>query len=80
MTLKNADKIRNMTDEQLNNFLWTLKVNQLSLFFESGFTKTMNAQDQLEWLQSEDGFVCPETKVPEEMIYDQDFNEKEVKE
>ena len=42
MTLSNADKIRSMTDEELNNFLWTFKVNQLSLFFEHGFTKTMN--------------------------------------
>ena len=72
--MTNADIIRNMTDEQLNNFLWTLKTNQLSLFFESGFTKTMNAQDQLEWLLSEDHFVVPETMVPEEMTYDQDFN------
>ena len=78
--MTNADKIRNMTDEQLNNFLWTLKTNQLSLFFESGFTKTMNAKQQLEWLQSGDNFVVPETQVPEEMTYDQDFNEKEVKE
>ena len=78
--MTNADIIRSMTDEQLNNFLWTFKTNQLSLFFTGKFTQTMNARDQLEWLQSEDGFVCPETQVPEEMIYDQDFNEKEVKE
>ena len=33
MTLSNADKIRSMSDGELNNFLWTFKINQLSLFF-----------------------------------------------
>lgn len=79
MTLTNADRIRNMTDEELNNFLWTFKINQLSLFFETGFTQTMNAQEQLEWLQSEDNFVVPETLVPEGMTYDQNFKLKEGK-
>ena len=77
MTLSNADKIRNMTDEELNNFLWTFKVNQLSLFFEHGFTKTMDWKQQMGWLQSEDNFVVPETLVLEDMTYDQNFKEKE---
>ena len=77
MTLSNADKIRNMTDEELNNFLWTFKVNQLSLFFEKGFTQTMDWKQQMEWLQQEDGFVIPETTVDPSMVYGQDFKEKE---
>ena len=77
MTLSNADRIRSMSDEELNNFLWTFKVNQLSLFYEHGFTKTMDWKQQMEWLQSEDNFVVPETLVPEDMTYGQDFKEKE---
>ena len=77
MTLSNADIIRNMSDEELNNFLWTFKVNQLSLFFEHGFSQTMNWKQQMGWLQSEDNFVVPETLVPEDMTYDQNFKEKE---
>ena len=77
MTLSNADKIRNMTDEELNNFLWTFKVNQLSLFFEHGFTKTMDWKQQMAWLQQEDGFVIPETTVDPSMMYGQDFKAKE---
>ena len=77
MTLSNADIIRNMTDEELNNFLWTFKLNQLTLFYESGFTKTMNWPDQLAWLQQEGGFVTPETTVDPSMVYGQDFRAKE---
>ena len=66
-----------MTDEELNNFLWTFKVNQLSLFFEKGFTQTMDWKQQMEWLQQEDGFVIPETTVDPSMVYGQDFKEKE---
>ena len=77
MTLSNADIIRNMTDEELNNFLWTFKINQLSLFFEHGFTKTMDWKQQMVWLQQEDGFTVPETTVGPSMVYDQNFKEKE---
>ena len=77
MTLSNADIIRNMSDEELNNFLWTFKVNQLSLFFEHGFTKTMDWKQQMEWLQRKDGFVIPETTVDPSMVYGQDFKAKE---
>ena len=77
MTLSNADIIRNMTDEELNNFLWTFKVNQLSLFFEHGFAKTMDWKQQMAWLQREDDFIVPETLVSEGMTYDQDFKAKE---
>ena len=77
MTLSNADKIRNMTDEELNNFLWTFKTNQLGLFFDKGFTQTMDWKQQMEWLQRKDGFVIPETTVDPSMVYGQDFKAKE---
>ena len=77
MTLSNADKIRNMTDEELNNFLWTFKTNQLGLFFDKGFTQTMDWKQQMEWLQRKDGFVSPETTVDPSMVYGQDFKAKE---
>ena len=66
-----------MTDEELNNFLWTFKVNQLSLFFEHGFTKSMDWKQQMAWLQQKDGFVIPETTVDSSMVYGQDFKAKE---
>lgn len=66
-----------MTDEELNNFLWTFKLNQLTLFYESGFTKTMDWKQQMGWLQREDDFIVPETLVPEGMTYDQNFKLKE---
>lgn len=66
-----------MTDEELNNFLWTFKVNQLSLFFEHGFTKSMDWKQQMEWLQQESGFTVPETTVDPSMVYGQDFKAKE---
>ena len=75
--MSNADKIRNMTDEELCNFLWTFKINQLSLFFDKGFTQTMDWKQQMEWLQREDDFIVPETLVPEGMTYDQNFKLKE---
>ena len=66
-----------MSDEELNNFLWTFKINQLSLFFEHGFTKSTDWKQQMEWLQQEDGFVIPETTVDPSMVYGQDFKAKE---
>ena len=66
-----------MTDEELCNFLWTFKINQLSLFFDKGFTQTMDWKQQMEWLQREDDFIVPETLVPEGMTYDQNFKLKE---
>ena len=66
-----------MSDEELNNFLWTFKLNQLTLFYESGFTKTMDWSEQLAWLQQEGGFTVPETTVDPSMVYGQDFKEKE---
>lgn len=76
--MTNADKIRAMTDEELNWFLWTFKTNQLSLFTIHGSTEAMTVPEQMEWLQKEDGFIVPETRVPEGMVYDQKFRLKKA--
>ena len=76
--MTNADKIRTMTDEELNLFLWTFKTNQLTLFSMHGFEKTMTVPEQLAWLQREDDFIVPETRVPEGMVYGQDFRLKKA--
>lgn len=52
--MKPADKIRAMTDEELNKFLWGLKIHSISLFFEKGGAGLMDAYEQRQWLQSED--------------------------
>lgn len=76
--MTNADKIRAMTDEELNWFLWTFKTNQLSLFTMHGSTKIMTVPEQMEWLRREDDFIVPETLVPEGMVYDQNFRLKKA--
>lgn len=52
--MKPADKIRQMTDEELNKFLWGLKINSITQFLDKGGAGLMNAYDQRIWLQSED--------------------------
>lgn len=76
--MTNADKIRAMTDEELNLFLWTFKTNQLSLFTIHGSTKAMTVPEQMEWLRREDDFIVPETLIPEGMVYDQNFRLKKA--
>ena len=49
-----ADKIRQMTDEELHKFLWELKINSITRFLKRGGAGIMNAYDQRIWLQSED--------------------------
>lgn len=66
-----------MTNEELNNFLWTVKINSVVLFFKSNMEELMHYDDQLEWLQKEGGFIVPETTVGKDMVYDQDFHKKE---
>ena len=73
--MTNGDKIRSMTDEQLVRFLWTFKVNSTVIFLTDG--QGMTAKELEEWIGSTD-FVCRETEVGEEFIYDQDFNLKET--
>lgn len=48
--MKPADKIRAMTDEELNKFLWGLKIHSISLFFEKGGAGLMDAYEQRQWL------------------------------
>lgn len=76
--MSNADKIRNMTDDQLARFLWTWKINSVSLFLTQGGQDSMTAKEMQEWISS-DNWVCPENKVAEDFLYDQEFNLKETK-
>lgn len=41
--MKPADKIRAMTDEELNMFLWGFKLNSISRFLEEGGAGLMDA-------------------------------------
>ena len=66
-----------MSDEELNLFLWTFKINHLLLFTTHETGRAMTVSEQLAWLQREDDFIVPETLVPEGMTYDQNFKLKE---
>ena len=66
-----------MTDEELNLFLWTFKINHLLLFTTHETHRTMTVPEQLAWLQREDDFIVPETTVDPSMVYDQNFKLKE---
>lgn len=74
--MKNADVIRFFTDEQLLNFLWTWKINAITNFLETGGQKGMNAKEINEWLKKEDGFVCDDTYVSPDFVFNQDFLSK----
>lgn len=78
--MTNAEKIRQMTDEQMGRFLWIWKINSITGFLENGGQGGMNAKEIEKWLnQSEDTFVCLETHVDSnDWIFDQDFNIKAV--
>lgn len=78
--MTNAEKIRQMTDEQMGRFLWMWKINSITGFLENGGQGGMNAIEIEKWLnQSEDTFVCLETYVDSnDWIFDQDFNTKVV--
>ena len=76
--MSNADKIRSMTDEQLQRFLWTWKVNSIESFLESGGQKIMDAKETEIWIKDDAStFLCTETMVGENFTFDQDFVEKE---
>ena len=75
--MNNADKIRNFTDEQLKHFLWVWQINTLTLFCESGGKKQMDVKQLSEWLSADEStFVCPQTEVDQDFIFNQDFNLK----
>lgn len=52
--MTNGDRIRNMTDEELNKFLWWFKIDALSAFLSKGGAGLMGAEEQGLWLQSQD--------------------------
>lgn len=52
--MTNGDRIRNMTDEELNKFPWWFKIDALSAFFSKGGAGLMDAEEQGLWLQSQD--------------------------
>lgn len=73
--MKNGDYIRGLDNDRLARFLWTWSINLMSSFLQYGGTRLMAAPDLRKWLDMDD-FVCEETTVGEEFIYDQDFNLK----
>ena len=76
--MTNAEKIRQMSDRQLARFLWIWKINSVSAFLANGGYGSMNAADIGSWVDedAEDTFVCTETYVGDDYIFDQDFNTK----
>ena len=76
--MTNAEKIRQMSDRQLARFLWIWKINSVSAFLANGGYGSMNAVDIGSWVDedAEDTFVCTETYVGDDYIFDQDFNTK----
>ena len=75
--MTNADKIRQMNDEQLARFLWIWKINSVTTFLTQGGMNSMDAKDMREWVgQTTETFVCTETFVGDDYIFDQDFNDK----
>ena len=74
--MKNGDYIRAMDNDRLSRFLWTWELNALTNFMQYGGQRSMNGSQLRKWLESEN-FVCPETEVGEDFVYDQEFNLKE---
>lgn len=65
--MTNADKIRNMSNDELNTFLWWFKIDALSRFISKGGAGVMDAQEQRLWLQSQDNtFIEKLMKYSEE--------------
>lgn len=64
--MKNADRIRTMTDEELWHFIWWWQINTIKVFMTAGgFQDMLDAQQIYEWLQSEE-FKCKMTRTPED--------------
>lgn len=74
--MKNGDYIRAMDDDRLNRFLWTWSINCVTSFLQYGGTRLMDAKQMREWLDSAE-FVCEETRVTDDFIFDQDFRLRE---
>ena len=57
--MTNGERIRSMSDEELNTFLWRFilwwfKIDALSAFLSKGGAGVMDAEEQRLWLQSQD--------------------------
>ena len=74
--LPNGDYIRSLDNDKLARFLWTWSINTLCSFLEKGGQELMHGEALRNWLDSED-FVCIQTRVGEELVYDQAFELKE---
>lgn len=64
--MTNAEKIRNMSTEELNEFLWWFKINSVAIFLQKGGEGTMDAEEQKEWLDSDAPWQGTEFMQPEE--------------
>ena len=62
--MTNANRIRQMTDEELNVFLWSWKINSTASFIQHGGQEIMDAHQQLKWLQEEEGKSAPVEAAP----------------
>ena len=51
--MTNGDRIRKMSDDELNKFLWWFKIDALSAFLSKGGAGVMDAEEQRLWLQSQ---------------------------
>lgn len=52
--MTNAERIRSMSDEELNTFLWWFKISEAVAFLAKGGAGVMDAEEQRLWLQSQD--------------------------
>ena len=71
----NGDFIRNMDNDRLGRFLFTWGINTMVSFMEQGGCGPMDAKELREWLDA-DEFICNQTRVGKDFIYDQNFNLK----
>ena len=71
----NGDYIRQMDNDRLARFLFIWQVNFISMFFQSGFTETMDAKELAEWVKG-NKWACKEVEVGEDFIFDSEFNLK----
>lgn len=51
--MTNYEKITSMSIDELNKFLWWLKIDAVSNFVSTGGLNVMNAKEQLCWLKSD---------------------------
>ena len=70
--MNNAERIRNFTDDQMENFLFNWGLTYISGFMEGGGAGVMNGRDIHKWLRDSD-FACPHTTVGEGFNFDSSF-------